>query len=693
MDNVHEISPDRPHLSTGRGPLQPLLHHLVSCVRAPGLVLSAADGQLRDHGVQGWFQADRRALSGLVVTVGGEEPEAVGREVSGASAASFTGVVRRLGDPHADPTVLVDRRRVLDGDGLVERVAVSSEAQTPVDAVLRVQVTTDLAPMAAVRVGVTSPPVGAVAVAGGLRFAAEGSIVTLRTEPAPDVVDPATGGLGWRRTLHHGDTLQVTLRATCRTEVTAPFAARTCTPLARPTVECPDPRLPRLVAQGVDDVEGLLLTDQAGDHFVGAGSPWFLTLFGRDSLWAARMLLPLGTELALSTLRVLARRQGRHDRVGTEEQPGKILHEVRAEATTLEHSTLPPVYYGTVDATPLFVVLLAEAWRWGADPVQVRALLPAAEAALRWCERAAGPGFLRYVDGGGTGLDNQGWKDSHDAIQWSDGRLADPPIALCEAQAYAHQAAVLGADLFEAFGHGDAAHWRRWAGRLADRFRAAYWVGERADAYPAVALDGAGRPVDSVTSNLGHLLGTGLLTADESDRVARRLAAPPLSGGFGLRTLTADSPRFGRLSYHGGAVWPHDTAIAATGLARAGHADTAAGLLEGLVLAAPAFDYRLPELFGGDARTRAAPTAYPAACRPQAWSAAAPLAALCAVLGIEPDVPTGVVRVRGPGGPLPFGPVRLRGLVVGTARLDVAVDDAGDVTASSTDPALDIALP
>ncbi len=246
----------------------------------------------------------------------------------------------------------------------------------------------------------------------------------------------------------------------------------------------------------------------------------------------------------------------------------------------------------------------------------------------------------------------------------------------------------MGADLLAAFGADDADHWRGWAAALAQRFRAAFWVRDEQGPYPAVALDAHGRAVDSVASNMGHLLGTGLLDERESALVAERLAAPGLGGGFGLRTLTADSPRFSRVSYHGGSVWPHDTAIAAAGLARSGHPGTAARLLDGLVLAAPAFDYRLPELFGGDSRDdTSAPVAYPAACRPQAWAAAAPLSALCAVVGVEPDVPAGVVRVRG-GAALPFGPVSLRGLVVGGARLDVDVDADGGVSARCTDPGL-----
>ena len=267
-----------------------------------------------------------------------------------------------------------------------------------------------------------------------------------------------------------------------------------------------------------------------GDTFLAAGAPWFFTLFGRDSLWAARMLLPLGTDLAAGTLRVLAARQGTVTDVDSAEQPGKILHEVRAKPLSLgeEGRVLPPVYYGTVDATPLWVCLLHDAWRWGMPADQVEALLPAMERALAWMTDhgdADGDGFLEYVDEGGHGLANQGWKDSGDSVQWRDGTLATGPIALCEVQAYAHEAALGGAALLEAFGRPGADRWRAWAAELATRFRAAFWVQDATGRYPAIALDADKRAVDTVTSNIGHLLGTGLLDARRGAggrRAARR---------------------------------------------------------------------------------------------------------------------------------------------------------------------------
>jgi glycogen debranching enzyme len=292
---------------------------------------------------------------------------------------------------------------------------------------------------------------------------------------------------------------------------------------------------------------------------------------------------------------------------------------------------LPPVYYGTIDATPLWACTLHDAWRAGVPEAEIEALLPTLEGALRWVVEdgdADGDGFLEYLDHSGHGLANQGWKDSADSVRFADGTIADGPVALCEVQAYAYEAAVHGADLLDAFGRPGAERFREWAADLRERFRATYWCGEGADRFPALALDGNKRPVDTLTSNIGHLLGTGLLDPDEELTVARQLAAPDLDSGLGLRTMSAADGGYAPLSYHCGSVWPHDTAIVISGMHRAGLGEHAAGLVEGLLRASVAFDQRLPELWSGEGQ----PVPYPTACRPQAWSAAAAVA-VATVLG------------------------------------------------------------
>lgn len=659
--------------------LQPLLHDLVSSVRAPALMLSAPDGRLAPGAaVAGWYVGDRRLLSRLDVALTGSALEPIVTTEPAPGEQVFTSVARGLGDPIPDPTVVVERRRRLTAEGLEEQVVVSSASQEPVDVELVLTAGTDLATMAEVKQGhrVAERPVvrttddaltwddGTRDVRCALRAVAVGHAAT--SEP---------DGWRWRARLHRGEELVVDV--TARAPAPAPFAAVDGAPW-EVDVEAADPTLARTVTQGLADLRGLLLRD-GDDAFLAAGSPWFLTLFGRDSLWAARFLAPLAPDLVLSTLRVLAARQGVREDPATEEQPGKILHEVRAEGLDLGAQRLPPVYYGSVDATALWVCAWADAADWGADPAALRALVPAARRCLAWLRAASEEtGWLRYVDATGTGLSNQGWKDSHDSVQFADGRLAEAPIALSEVQAYAHEAAVRGAALLAALGEPEEPGLAPWAADLRARFVDAFWVGSPEEGHVAIALDAEGRPVDSITSNMGHVLGTGLLDDVRTARVVALLGDPALDSGFGLRTLAAGSPRFSRLSYHGGSVWPHDTAIAVRGLARVGRLDVATALTSGLLDAARAFDHRLPELFGGDdARVSPRPVPYPAACRPQAWAAAAPIAALLATVGLR--VEDGTPRVVDRVDPR-LGAWRLSGLRQGERRLAVGVDAEGRVS-------------
>jgi N-terminal domain of (some) glycogen debranching enzymes len=626
----------------------PFLDDLAIAVAAPALLVSARDGQIPFHdgpgGLPGWFVDDHRLLSELSVSVAGSGLHLVGSSTAGADRQRFTYVARDLGGWPHDPTVTLDRRRTLTASTLVEELEVTARGQEPVPLTLYVDLAADLVPMMVVRAGRTTEPVAGERTGDGLRWSRDGRGFEVVLDPPPSEVEEGRR-LVWSATVPPGGTVAVTLAFSAAGE--PQFAPGGPPPWHDVRVEAPDVRLVRLVDQSVADLGGLLLRD-GDDAFAAAGAPWFLTLFGRDSLWVARLLVPFSTGLALSTLRTLARRQGVRDDPDAEEQPGKILHEVRNTTLELGGMTLPPVYYGTVDATPLFVCTLADAWRWGADPDAVRDLLPAARRCLEWVLRESQEsGWLRYVDRSGRGLANQGWKDSVDSVQFADGRLAEPPIALSEVQGYAHEAAVRGAALLEAFGEPPVAGLVDWAAGLRERFDREFWVPTAEGGHVAIALDRAGAPVDSVTSNMGHLLGTGLLHEERTARVVEVLTGPDLASGFGLRTLSSRSPRFSRLSYHGGSVWPHDTAIAVRGLAREGYAEEAAALTAGLVAASEGVAYRLPELYGGDQAGEVdLPVSYPAACRPQAWAAAAPLACLVAATGLDVDVPGG--RVHAP---------------------------------------------
>lgn len=672
--------------------LQPFLHDVCTTLYAPSLVLSRPAGDIAG-GPDGFFHGDRRLLSTLSVRVEDVPVLPVSNTLAAADRTAFRAVLRGVGEHTADPAVTLHRVRSLEPGVLREELEIANAGVRDIRVEVVVSAGTDLASMHDVKSGHRVPALPAVVEDGALLWRRDEVAVRLGASAGSPRIDADAGEFRFEVALAARTSWRTTLECTVTDDEPQrfPAVARDAVPWSATGLRSADHRMDQYFARSVGDLERLLLSDpdHPEDQFLAAGSPWFLTLFGRDSLWAARMLLPLGSDLAAGTLRTLARRQGTTVDTRTDEQPGKILHEVRREARKLnEGASLPPVYYGTVDATPLWVILLHDAWRWGMDPEQVRDLLPHAEAALEWLATygdADGDGLLEYVNASGLGLSNQGWKDSGDAIRWRDGTLAEAPIALCEVQAYGYEAAMDGAALLRAFGRPGAERWEQWAQRLKLRFRETFWVEDETGRYPAVALDAAKRPVDSVTSGFGHLLGTGLLDEEESALLAARLAGPELNSGFGLRTLSTDSTGFNPFGYHIGSIWPHDTAIAVHGLVRAGFPAEAASLADGLVAAAPAFEGRLPELFAGHGSAAdSVPAPYPASCRPQAWSAASAVTLLTAALGLEADVPEGTLRFA-PRAAEGIGPLRLTGLRVAGAPLDVTLDATGQVRVTAPD--------
>ncbi|WP_419999981.1 glycogen debranching N-terminal domain-containing protein [Streptomyces boninensis] len=685
-------------MSVKTSALQPFLHDSCITLHAPSFTASRPDGQLRD-GADGFYHGERRALARLEISADRVPAAPVAGGSEGADRALFRTVLRGVAESTADPAVVLERRRTTAPGRLTESLRVVNSGRIPALIRLTVAAATDLASMEQVKSGTPVAPVPAkveIATGAALLWIGDTVSVRLASTPAPTGIEagPEHGRLHYDIALPPGESWTAELVCTAEDAEGEPFPAPIAesAPWRTPQLRSADRRFDDWLRVSHADLRRLLLADpdRPQDVFLAAGAPWFATLFGRDSLWAARMLLPLGTDLAASTLRVLARRQGTATDPRTQEQPGKILHEVRRAGLRLPQHRLdtPPVYFGTVDATPLWVTLLHDAWRWGLDPAEVERLLPYAEAALAWMRDhgdADGDGFLEYVDVTGRGLANQGWKDSGDAIRFRDGRLAEPPIALCEVQAYAYEAARGGASLLRAFGRPGADGWEEWAARLKSRFRSAFWAEDDHGPYPAVALDREKRRVDSVTSAFGHLLGTGLLDQDESALLAKRLAGPDLDAGFGLRTLSSDSGGYNPLGYHIGSIWPHDTAIAVHGLTRAGHPGTAASLATGLIRAAGGFDGRLPELFAGygtDAGAR--PVPYPASCRPQAWAAASAVLVLQSLLGLSADVPGGTLTVAAQV-PRDLRPLHVVGLEAGGRPLEftVAADGAADVVAAA----------
>ncbi|GAA1703362.1 glycogen debranching N-terminal domain-containing protein [Microcella alkalica] len=661
-------------------PLQPLLHDALVVLRAPTQVWSGADGSLGSSAIHGVYFSDVRLVRGLRVRIGGADAEHLSTATPTADRALLHSLLRHLDDPTPDPGVRLEIERVATTAGWSERLTVVNRRDVALETALEIDIDLDARSLDEIKQG-HGDPVALEPELGDGSVAWEGEGVSARLR---------AGGFDVERTAT-GVRLQAALAVPARGSATRTLGleahdsigviggAAQPVPWSTPEVVAPDSRLTRWVERSLADLDCLRMTtaQHPDRQFLAAGAPWFFTLFGRDSLWAARFLLPLGTDLARDTLHVLAGLQGTAIVDDTAEEPGKIMHELRRQTLVIDDGTsLPPLYYGTVDATALWVCLLHDAWRWGMADDEVRALLPALRGALSWMRDhgdADGDGLLEYVDRSGHGLANQGWKDSGDSVQWRDGSLADGPIALCEVQAYAYEAAVHGAELLEALDEGadadEATEWRAWAERLKTRFHESFWVHDPAGAYPAIALDAAKRRVDTVTSNLGHLLGTGLLDAEQSELVARRLGSPAMSSGYGLRTMSTESSGYWPLSYHGGSVWTHDTAIAVLGLARDGHETVAAQLIDGLLAAAEGFDYRVPELHSGDARAEVGvPVPYPAACRPQAWSAASAVAVLSAALRLSPDARGGAIAHA----PLPgFEGLRVAGLRLGTASHDV----------------------
>ncbi|SMH42131.1 Glycogen debranching enzyme (alpha-1,6-glucosidase) [Rathayibacter oskolensis] len=656
-----------------RPPLQPLLHDAVVLLRAPSQLWSDEAGELGGLPIHGLYHGDVRVLAGARLLVGGHRPEPVSAARDGASSARFTALTRHLDDPSADPLIRLVRTRTVSAGSLHETLRLESALPEPVATRIELALEADFSLVHVVKAGLRDEVAIATTVDGDSLEWSHATARAVVTAVGAVIEGAAAATVGWDVVVPARGSVEVAWRIDVTDSAAVVAAAPGPAEWLGTTVETGDSRLASWCRAALDDLDALRMVtaDRPGDPFLAAGAPWFFTLFGRDSIWAARMLLPLGTELAGSTLRVLAGLQGTRDDPETAEQPGKIMHELRA--TTLEIPgegvSLPPLYFGTVDATALWICLLHDAWRWGLPDDEVEALLPALEAALRWLRDSGdsdGDGLLEYIDTTGHGLANQGWKDSGDSIQWRDGSLAEGPIALCEVQGYAHEAAVGGAALLEHFGR-DGAEWREYATALRARFAEAFWIATPDGGHPAIALDARKRPVDTVTSNIGHLLGTGILSREHATRVAELLVSPELASGYGLRTLSTDSSGYWPLSYHGGSVWAHDTAIAVTGLAREGFGAEATLLSRGLLAAAEGFGYRMPELHSGDPAAEApAPVPYPSSCRPQAWSAAAAVAVLTAALGLAPGGGTLAVAPLTPAlaGAIRVDGIRYRGSVV-----------------------------
>jgi glycogen debranching enzyme len=439
--------------------------------------------------------------------------------------------------------------------------------------------------------------------------------------------------------------------------------------------------LTRVMDRSLRDLGLLRSTLDGGAGYFAAGVPWFVALFGRDSIITALQTLAYDCSIAEQTIRLLARYQATKLNGYREEEPGKILHELRVgEMARLGEIPHTP-YYGTVDATPLWLVLVGKHSEWTGETRLFEELRPQIDAALNWMEQYGDfdrDGYVEYACKIEKGLANQGWKDSGDGIVNADGSLADPPIALVEVQGYVYEAKMEMAKLFRRCGEAErAAELERSAQTLREQFDRDFWLPQ---GHYALALQDNNRPAEVLSSNAGHALWSGIARPDRACATAEQLLTPEMFNGWGVRTLSSAALRYNPLGYHLGTVWPHDNSLIAAGFKRYGLGSEALQIVEGMLEAAVEFKgYRLPELFGGFAREDyGVPVSYPVACQPQAWSAGAVPYLLTTGLGLEPDGFNYQLRIKRPMLPKYVDQVEIRGVRVGQARADLLFSRSGD---------------
>jgi glycogen debranching enzyme len=607
----------------------------------------------------GFFYRDTRFLSRWQLSANGSPLDVLSTDETQYFASKHF-LVPPTGTVNDNPTVSIHRNRTI-GDGFHEDVTVLNHANEPVELELRLEAGADFADLFEVKDALEKKGeryarieedtlvlgyrrddfVRETRIRSSRAAAVDESGFTLqvRVEPHDEwntciFVQPVTDGGALAIKHRHGD------------EEARPNIGMSLEEFlgSAPRLETDWDPLEHIYERSLIDLAALRFTsplfpDRA---LPAAGLPWFMTVFGRDSLLTSFQALPFTPELAETTLRVLAARQATEDDPFRDAEPGKILHEIRfGELTHFDERPHSP-YFGTADATPLFLVLLDEYERWTGDTELVRELGPNAHAALQWIDEHGdrdGDGYVEYERRNTeTGLENQCWKDSWDSIRFRDGSIAKGPIATCEIQGYVYDAKVRTARLAREVWDDEelAGRLEHEAEELKRRFNEDFWLEDRG--FYALALDGEKRPVDSITSNAGHLLWSGIVPEDRAGQLAAHLVGDALFSGWGVRTMAEGEGGYNPIRYHNGTVWPHDNSLIAHGLARYGFREEAAKVALATLEAATFFRYRLPEVFAGYRRGRTSfPVEYPTASSPQAWATGTPLLLLRVLLGLEPD--------------------------------------------------------
>jgi glycogen debranching enzyme len=607
----------------------------------------------------GLFSFDTRFLSRWVLTIDGQRLNPLSVDDLHYFESRFF-LVPGTGTVYVDAKLSLIRRRAV-GVGFHEQLTILNHDREPVDVTVHVEAASDFADLFEVKDALEKQGTYSARIEDGKLVLAYERETFLRSTAISASAPATVEETGLTFAVHlepHGEwntDIEVTVRlfpAGAEHEATAPARARRPESMERdlerwvadaPRVECDWEPLQTAYRRSLVDLAALRFSPPItpGRSLPAAGLPWFMTMFGRDSIFTSLQALPFAPELAATTLRVLAMWQGTRVDDFRDEDPGRILHEMRyGEMTAFEERPHSP-YYGCADATALYVVLLDEYERWTGDRQLVREVELEARAALLWIDEYAdlmGNGYVSYRRRNEkTGLENQCWKDSWDSISYRDGRLPGFPRATCELQGYAYDAKRRGArlarDVWDDPAFADELE--RQAADLKRRFNRDFWVGD--GEYFALALDPDGNQVDPLTSNIGHLLWSGIVDEAKAPSVARHLVGERLFSGWGVRTLATGEGRFNPIGYHVGTVWPFDNSFIAWGLRRYGFKDEAAQIAGGILDAAAFFDGRLPEAFGGYERPATKyPVQYPTACSPQAWSTGTPLLLLRTMLGLDP---------------------------------------------------------